>query len=108
MGEAIAAASNVDVFLSCSDLYGNAGGDWIGTFAAQVDLNGNFSANPCFCSAETDDFQLSADSFCLPGHHPWGCDQLVGAYGEGCGASDCTGPVSVESTTWGSIKGMYR
>lgn len=107
-GEAIWKSSSVNVLLSCSDLYGNAGGDWIGTFAAQVDLEGNFSANPCFCSPETDDFQLCADSYCLPGHHPWGCHELVGAYGQGCGECACAGPVAVESTSWGSVKGLYR
>ena len=41
-GTPIWAAADVAVQLSCSDLYGNAGGDWIGTFAPQVELNGNF------------------------------------------------------------------
>jgi hypothetical protein len=107
-GEAIWAASGVELQLSCSDLYGNAGGDWMGSFAPQVDMNGNFSANPCFCAAELDDFQLCADSYCLPGHHPWGCNQLVGAYGQGCADCSCSGPVAIESTTWGSVKGLYR
>lgn len=107
-GEAIWAPSSVPVQLSCSNLYGNAGGDWVGAFSSQVDLNGNFSANPCFCSSETDEFTLCGDSFCLPGHHPWGCDQLVGAYDLGCGDCSCSGPVSTDQTNLGSIKAMYR
>ena len=108
VGEAIYAASGVVVQLSCSDLFGNAGGDWIGSFAEQVDLDGNFSANPCFCSPEDDDYSLCENSYCLPGHHPWGCDQLVGAYGNGCGECSCPGPVRVESMSWGQVKELYR
>ena len=81
--------------LTCCDLYGNTGGDWIGLFADQVVERGNFAADPCFCDAVAGDLTLCADSFCLPGNHPWGCDHLVGALGEGCAACDCTGPVSV-------------
>ncbi len=107
-GEAIWAPAGIPVELSCSDLYGNAGGDWIGTFASQVDQDGNFSANPCFCSPDTDEFTICEDSFCLPGHHPWGCDQLVGAFGIGCGECSCSGPVSTDKAYLGSIKAMYR
>lgn len=108
VGEGIWIGTGVNVELSCSDLYGNAGGDWVGVIAPQVDLNGNFSANPCFCSADADDFQLCADSYCLPGNHPWGCDQLVGAYGQGCSECSCSGPVASELKSWGSVKGLYR
>ena len=76
--------------LSCSDLFGNTQGDWIGSFGDQVVLRGNFAADPCFC----DDLHLCADSFCAPGQHPWGCDDLVGALGVGCGACGCLGPVA--------------
>ena len=107
-GEAIWAPAAVPVQISCSDLYGNAGGDWIGAFASQVDQDGNFSANPCFCSPDTDEFTLCEDSFCLPGHHPWGCNQLVGAFGLGCGECSCSGPVSTDQAHLGSIKAMYR
>jgi predicted outer membrane repeat protein len=34
---------------TCSDLYGNAGGDWVGCIAGQFSANGNFSADPLFC-----------------------------------------------------------
>lgn len=107
-GEAILARSGVSVFLSCSDLFGNAGGDWIGSFAAQVDANGNFSADPCFCAPAADAFGLCGDSWCLPGRHPWGCDQLVGAYGQTCAACGCAGPIAAERKPLGSVKGMFR
>ncbi len=107
-GAAVWAAPGVVVQIFCSDLYGNAGGDWVGAFAGLVDMNGNFSANPCFCAPENDDYQLCGDSYCLPGNHPWGCDQLVGAYDQGCAECLCDGPVSTESSTWGELKAWYR
>lgn len=107
-GAAIATSSSVPITISCSNLYGNAGGDWIEPFAEQVDERGNFSANPCYCDPEGEDFHLSADSFARPGGHPWGCDQLVGAYGVGCGDMECSGPVAVEGMTFGSVKSLYR
>lgn len=107
-GAAILATGAVTVQISCSDLYGNAGGDWTGGFAGQVDQDGNFSANPCFCDPGGDDFSLGADSFCLPGHHPWGCSQLVGALGEGCPEMGCAGPVNTERADWAGLKALYR
>jgi len=96
--------------LTCCDLFGNIGGDWIGCISDQIDLRGNFSAPPCFCDDENGDYHLCADSWCLPENHPWGCDDLVGAYGEGCGACECPsqGPVPTVVTTWGGVKVLYR
>ena len=31
--------------LTCCDLYGNEGGDWVGIVADQADTNGNFSVD---------------------------------------------------------------
>jgi|GEM_PF-1455917 len=107
-GKAIEISPSVPITFSCCDIYGNAGGDWTPPFADQVDLNGNFSANPCYCDAQGEDFHLSADSYALAGNHPWGCGQTVGAYGEGCGAIGCSGPVAVEERTFGSVKSLYR
>ena len=107
-GAAIFISPSVPITLSCSNLYGNAGGDWIEPFADQVDERGNFSANPCYCDPDGEDFRLSADSYARAGGHPWGCDQLVGAYGVGCGEIGCSGPVAVEGRTFGSVKSLYR
>ena len=72
------------------------------------DDRGNFSANPCYCDAQNEDFHLSADSFARAGGHPWGCNQLVGAYGVGCSESGCTGPVALEGMSFGKVKGLFR
>jgi hypothetical protein len=84
--------------LTCCDLYGNAGGDWVGCIAGQAAINGNFSSDPFFCAAESGDVRLSCTSPCV---NRYGCGQ-IGALGVGCG------PTSVEYTTWGRIKSMFR
>ena len=105
---ALSISPAVPITLSCCNLYGNEGGDWIAPFAAQVDERGNFSANPCYCDPEGEDFHLSEDSYARAGGHPWGCDQLVGAYGVGCGPVGCSGPVDVDEMNFGSVKSLYR
>jgi hypothetical protein len=63
------------------------------------------TACPSFCFADLGVFDLCSGSPCLPGNHPGGHDcGLIGAMPEGC---DC-GPTGTESTTWGSIKAIYR
>ncbi len=89
--------------LSCVDIYGNAGGDWVGC-ATGNGTNGNFSADPLFCDAAGGDYTLQSGSPCLPGQHPDGYDcDLIGDFGEGC-----SGPTAVEQTTWGGIKKIFR
>lgn len=99
--------TNVSSTMSCTDVFGNAGGDWVGSIAGQLGSAGNFSADPLFCGPASADLGLQVDSPCLPGQHPEGEDcGLIGAFGEGCAA------VSVEaqmtSSTWATIKSAYR
>jgi len=86
--------------LSCCDVYGNVGGDWVGCIADQYGVDGNFSEDPLFCDLTIDDFTLASNSPCLPEGND--CHVLIGAHGEGCEESP------VEATSWGSIKAMYR
>jgi len=91
------------VTLSCCDVYGNEGGDWVDCIAGQEGVNGNFSADPLFCDPANGDFTISCDSPCAPGNHPDGypCG-LVGALDVGCDSS------ATERTSWGRVKAMYR
>ncbi|MCK4414687.1 MAG: right-handed parallel beta-helix repeat-containing protein [Candidatus Eisenbacteria sp.] len=67
------------VTLSCCDLYGNAGGDWVGAIAAQNGINGNFSLGPEFCDFAGGDYHLWNYSPC----NQVGCG-LIGAWPIGC------------------------
>ena len=68
--------------ISDCNFYGNAEGDWHGTYDA---LEGrycrfnNISEDPLFCDPEFGDFRLDSNSPCL--NAPGG---LTGAWGEGC------------------------
>lgn len=68
------------LFLSCCDIFGNMGGDWVGCIESQQ--FGNFSADPLFCDVANGDFRLADGSLCLPENN--GCIVLIGARGEGC------------------------
>lgn len=84
---------------SCSDIYGNAGGDWIGCLSGLDLVDNNLSADPLFCDAPSGDLSLDVASPCAAANAP-ACG-LIGA-----GDVDCDSPVKAES--WGAIKAMYR
>jgi predicted outer membrane repeat protein len=87
------------VTLNCCNVYGNAGGDWVGCIADQESINGNVSGDPLFCDRPATDFTIDAQSPCAP-DNSGGCG-LIGLLDVACDS-----PVQAES--WGAIKGMFR
>lgn len=84
-GAVVVENPNVDMItLSCSDVYGNVGGDWTGVIADQAYTNGNFSANPQFCDAAAGEFTLTASSPCAPLSSSNPSCGLIGAQPVGC------------------------
>jgi hypothetical protein len=61
-GEAIACTDNAHASLRCCDLYGNAGGDWVGQIADQLGASGNVSRLPMFADPDGGEFTLRGDS----------------------------------------------
>jgi hypothetical protein len=103
LGEAILCADgNSSAHLTCCDLYGNEGGDWVGYIEDQYGINGNISEDPLFCDPESGDFTLHEDSPCAPFTPPNEECDLIGAWPVGCE------PTAVRVGTWGAIKAMYR
>ncbi len=103
-GEAVYCMGTYSVGVNCCDIYGNAGGDWVGCLSGLAGSNGNFETDPQFCGvAGSGNFYLQADSPCAPGNHPdgYGCG-LIGAYAVNCGS------VPVEQKSWGQIKALYH
>jgi hypothetical protein len=103
-GQPVTCLLSSSATLTCCDVYGNAGGDWVGAIAGQNGTNGNFSADPLMCNAGIGDVGLADEtSPCLPGNN--NCGELIGALGMGCGCNcgfagdmDCSGgttPVDV-------------
>ncbi len=70
--------------LSCSNVFGNAGGDWSGCIVGQQNVRDNISADPLFCDTAAGDFHIDAISPCSP--YLSGCGALIGALGVNCGA----------------------
>ena len=66
---------------SCCDVFGNAGGDYLG-FADPTGADGNISADPFFCDLPGGDYSLAGYSPCLPENNA--CALQIGAYGWGC------------------------
>lgn len=94
VGEAVWCDSTSSAALTCCDVFGNAGGDWVGALAGQQGVNGNFAQDPLFCDAPAGDLRLASGSPCLPGNHPDGADcALIGAHG-GCASVGVPGWVS--------------
>jgi predicted outer membrane repeat protein len=63
----------------CSNLFGNAGGDFLGTLAANYQDSDNFSVDPKFCDTLTNNLSLSIESPMLPLANV--CNELIGALG---------------------------
>jgi hypothetical protein len=70
------------IALDCSDVFGNAGGDYSGLSQNQTGLDGNISDDPLFCDAAAGDFRLQDSSPCVPPQSP--CLEAAGAFGVGC------------------------
>lgn len=85
--------------LTCCDIYGNAGGDWVGCIADQAGVAGNISADPLFCDRPGGILTIDATSPCAP-DNSGGCGEVGALF------VNCDSPVQLES--WGSIKARYR
>ena len=103
-GAAVVCADASVITLACCDLYGNAGGDWVGCIAGQSGQAGNFSADPLFCDRLEDDLALEPGSPCAP--EGSGSCGLVGAFPAGCSAVSVGD--GMRHASWGRIKGLYR
>jgi parallel beta-helix repeat protein/predicted outer membrane repeat protein len=102
-GDAIYCGDNSNPTLTCCDVYGNAGGDWVGCIADQFGVNGNISEDPLFCDPDNGDFTIRSDSPCAPFSPPNEECDLIGASPVGCSP-----PTATRQTTWGRIKATYR
>ena len=76
--------------ISCSNIYGNTGGDWIDPIESQRELSGNLSADPMFCDYPPGNsvrFNLMPNSPCS-GEYSF-CSGM-GAWEVGCGITPVT------------------
>ncbi len=99
-GEGMRCDAGASATLTCCDVFGNSGGDWVGCLDGQLGTGGNICEDPLFCGPGSGDFTLHADSPCAPEHNP-DCG-LIGAWPVGCEETP------VERTTWGAVKALFR
>ncbi len=88
--------------ITCCDIYGNAGGDWVGPLSGYLGCDGNISADPLFCNPGAEDFTIACDSPCAPFTPPNPECDLIGARPVGCGST------AVTECSWGAIKSLFH
>ncbi|MCP4713131.1 MAG: hypothetical protein GY869_31255, partial [Planctomycetes bacterium] len=57
-GAAVMCLESSSASCVCTDIFGNTGGDWVGCLTGQESIDGNFSADPLFCSISVGLFGL--------------------------------------------------
>jgi len=87
-GGSITGASASTASLTCCNMYGNVGGNWLGDLAEQLGQNGNIELDPLFCDADNGDFGLPPESPCAPFSEPNPECDLIGAWPVGCSGQD--------------------
>jgi hypothetical protein len=100
-GPAVGGRVNESIEVSCCDIYGNAGGDWVEAVESLGDTDGNFSLDPLFCDPEDEDFTLHSDSPCAPLSPQSPECGLIGAWPVGCYSTP------VRETSWGAMKAIF-
>lgn len=81
-GAGIDAEPDGGLSLSCTNLFANVGGDWVGAVSGWDGLAGNISADPLYCDPDQGEFGLSNLSPGAPAQSD-GCG-LIGAYPVAC------------------------
>jgi len=101
LGPGVGCGSAVTPTLTCCDIYGNEGGDWVDCIADQYGVNGNICEDPLFCDPENGDFTIRGDSPCAPDYNPE-CG-LIGAWPVGCCAGDLDGDRDTDQSDLGIL-----
>jgi hypothetical protein len=91
------AEAGTSLYVSCSDFFGNIGGDISEDFLVTLGDDVLYQ-DPLFCDPDIGDFTLRNDSPCAPNNND--CGVLMGAWPVGCSTS-------AQSTTWSELKLAY-
>jgi predicted outer membrane repeat protein len=83
-GSGVTTEGSIVPLVSCTDIFGNSGGDWVGGIARQAEARGNLELDPLFCESDPDvdyQFRLQEDSPCAEEN---GACANLGAWEVGC------------------------
>jgi hypothetical protein len=86
-GQPVACYESSAATATCTNMYGNAAGDWVGCLTGQDGTNGNISLDPIFCDYENQDYGINSASPCAPDNND--CATLIGGMAITC-FCDCT------------------
>ena len=81
-GSALEYSGADSIVISCTDIFANDSGDWVGSIAGYDNYYGNFSANPRFCDTIVENLTATYGSPCLPTHND--CGVPIGNLTLGC------------------------
>jgi hypothetical protein len=88
--------------INCCDIYGNSDGDWVGSIAGLLGVNGNICLDPQFCDTSASDFRIDVSSPCAPENND--CGVLIGSFGKGCGYpcgdADASGNIDIDDVVY--------
>jgi hypothetical protein len=87
-GSAVRCDNDGEAYLTCCDLYDNAGGDYVNCALGQHGQDGNIEMDPRFCDMENGDYRLNDESPCAPFSPPNDECDLIGAWPAGCGTGE--------------------
>jgi len=82
--------------IGCTDIFGNAGGDWVGDYLDPIPAGNNLAVNPLFCDPAGDDLGVASNSMCGGTANP-DCD-TIGARGVDCSGAGATFLVKSDRT----------
>jgi predicted outer membrane repeat protein len=85
-GRAISCTPSLPILISCTNIFGNVNGDWVGCLLNKQFTNGNKVVEPGYCQTSAPGLTLSSASLCLPQNNS--CGVLFGSNGQGCVATD--------------------
>jgi len=101
-GPAFEDNSELHAYVSCTDMYGNSGGNWTAApVSGQLYQDGNLQMDPQFCGYGSEDYTLDASSPCAPYSPPNPECGLIGACSVECGG------VAVQEWSWSDVKALY-
>ncbi|HEX2897341.1 MAG TPA: thrombospondin type 3 repeat-containing protein [candidate division Zixibacteria bacterium] len=69
--------NSANLTLTCTDVFGNSGGNWISCIALQSGISGNLTVDPLFCNLSSNYIQIQTTSPCAPQNNS--CSTLIGA-----------------------------
>ncbi|MDX2475622.1 MAG: right-handed parallel beta-helix repeat-containing protein [Candidatus Krumholzibacteria bacterium] len=96
-GTGISAEGGAAPVITCSDIFGNSRGDWVGSIASQLDVGNNINADPLFCDP-TSGYSLMDES---PASSPTLECGYMGAWPIGCDIVGTT--VSTFAADWENL-----